>query len=247
METKCYRILRAPRESWRGCTILRELKWIEIQSGISEFRFSLNRGLTLGCLSLSNRRREQLMPPLYTTRNRETLRMIFQKAKLWIPAASRRIRITDQSLNTLRRLWSLLRRTSTRSQGNEFDFLELGGGRVRNNAFTASLNLSGASDSRSGLRVLFFFFVRLFTYSLSAPSRQRLFVFYEPINVSRQPIPSNTLPVSEALPRRLFNGDFHSLAIRDAAIVPTKLELGYSRSFATDTYIVSRFRKHLHL
>jgi hypothetical protein len=61
----------------------------------------------------------------------------------------------------------------------------VGGGLVSSNAFTASSNLSGASDSRSVLRVLIFFFVRVFTHSFSTPSRQRLVVFYEPINVSR--------------------------------------------------------------
>ena len=62
------------------------------------------------------------------------------------------------------------------------------------------------------------------TNPLSAPSGLSIFL-EEKIKLPGQPIPSNTLAVSEPLPFCLFNGFLHTLAIGRFAIVPTESKL----------------------
>jgi hypothetical protein len=71
------------------------------------------------------------------------------------------------------------------------------------------------------LRVLGFFFVRFFTYSLSASAGLPIF-FPKHVKLAGQPVPSNTLPVRKALFFRAFNRYSHALSIGDLAIVPTE-------------------------
>ena len=107
-----------------------------------------------------------------------------------------------------------------------FAFLDVGGGGVSRSALSASLNRAGRSVSLSVDLDETFFLVFLCTISLSAPRGQFLMLFYQPVKLSGEVIPSNALPVGQSLARNLFNGDFHSFAVSNVAIVPTKFKLG---------------------
>ncbi len=99
-----------------------------------------------------------------------------------------------------------------------FAFLEVGGGCVRSIALSVSSNFSGASVSLSLFWGFGFFFDRLFTYSLSAPSGLSIMLF-EKVKLASQPVPSNALPVSKPLSLGLFNGNFHPLPIRCPSVI----------------------------
>jgi hypothetical protein len=104
-----------------------------------------------------------------------------------------------------------------------FAFLELGGGPVCSMAFSASSNLTGASVSRSVLRVAVFFFGLFFrTNPFPAPTGQRLVVFHKPIYFPRQPVPSNAFPVGEPLSFCLLNRNFHTFAVFKGAVIPAE-------------------------
>ena len=104
-------------------------------------------------------------------------------------------------------------------------FFELGGGCVCSMAFSASSKARGANVSLSVLRCGFFFLVLLCTYSLSAPSGLIAVMFYKQFKLAGQPVPSNALPVCEAFPFCLLNRHFHTLAIGNAAVIPTEGKL----------------------
>lgn len=98
----------------------------------------------------------------------------------------------------------------------------MGGGGVSSSALSASLNLAGRNVSRSVVLGDTFLF---FTISLSAPSGQLRVLFYQPVELSGEVIPSNALPVGQTLACYLFNGDLHPLPVLNVTIIPTELKL----------------------
>lgn len=107
-----------------------------------------------------------------------------------------------------------------------FAFLDVGGGGVSSKALSASLNRAGLSVSFSVVLDDVFFLGFFCTNSLSAPAGQLFVLFYQPVNLSCKPVPSNTFAVGQSLPGHLLNRCFHSLPVRDVPIVPTELKLG---------------------